>query len=95
MYIPGKPELYYPQGTDWSNLRFDIFYNMDAYAAVLKYDGKRAEMAREWMRLRGERILEMQSRHDDGASFARGEFDTLADGTEEMALWMLADSYLL
>ena len=95
MYVVGSPVVYYPTGTDWSNFRFDIFYNMDAYAAVLEYDANRAKIAREWLRLRGERILEMQSRHDDGASFARGEFDTLTDGTEEMALWMLADSYLV
>jgi len=95
MYVPGKPEVYYPSGTDWSNLRFDIFYNMDAYAAVLEYDAKRARMARQWLRLRGEKILQMQSRHADGSSFARGEFDTLTEGAEEMALWMLADSYLV
>ena len=43
---------------------------------------------------KGEKILEMQSRHPDGSSFARGEFDK-DGGTEEMALWILADSYLV
>jgi hypothetical protein len=94
MYIPGKPEVYYPQGTDWSVFRFDIFYNMDVYATVLKYDIKLAQMATEWMQLRSERILQMQSRHEDGHVYARGEFDRYK-GVEQIALQGLSGSYLL
>jgi len=93
MYAPGRAEVYYPQGTDWSLLFLHIHYNMDIYAAVLKYDDKRAEMAKEWIRLRCEKILAMQSRHADGHMYAEGEFDRYP-GREQMVLWKLGDSYL-
>jgi len=93
MYIQGRPEVYYPQGADWSLLRFHIFYNLDIYAAVLKYNAERAEMAKEWMRLRCERILEMQSRHPDGHMYAKDE-TSYYKGEEQLVLWELGDSYL-
>lgn len=94
MYIPGKPEVYYPQGTDWSVFRFDIFYNMDTYAAVLTHDAELAKMARNWMRIRGRKIYQMQERHEDGRIYAHGEFDRYI-GAEQLALWVLSDSYLI
>jgi hypothetical protein len=29
IYLPGKAEIYYPQGNDWSKYRFDIYYLLD------------------------------------------------------------------
>ncbi|NLE57451.1 MAG: hypothetical protein GX616_03765 [Planctomycetes bacterium] len=94
MYVPGKVEVYYPEGTDWSNYRFDIFYSIDCYAHLFGWDKALNHRAGDWMRLRAGRILEMQARHPDGRMFAKGEFDTYG-GAEQMTCWMLADAFLL
>ena len=93
MYIPGKPEVYYPTGTDWSRYRFDIYYLLDVEAHLLGWDRGLPHPAAEWMRLRARKMLEMQSRHDDRRMFASGEFDTYS-GREPMAAWMTADAFL-
>ncbi len=94
MYVPGKVEVYYPEGTDWSNYRFDIFYWIDSYAHLFGWDKDWKHKAGDWMRLRATRILEMQARHPDGRMFAKGEFDTYS-GAEQMTCWVLADAFLL
>lgn len=94
MYIPGKVEVYYPEGTDWSNYRFDIFYWIDSYAHLFGWDKGLSHRASDWMRLRAGRILKMQSRHPDGRMFAKGEFDTYG-GAEQMTCWVMADAFLL
>ena len=94
MYIEGKPEQYYPQGTDWSRYRFVTFYLMDTYAHVLGYDKELPHSALSWLKLRGRKILEMQSRHTDGRMYARGEYDRYK-GIEPYLLWKLSDAYLL
>ncbi len=94
MYIPESPEQYYPQGTDWSRYRFDIFYVMDVYAHIFEYDSGLTHTAQHWMRLRAQKIFEMQSRHADGHIYAPGEYDTYA-GCEQLAIWQLTDAFLL
>ena len=94
MYVPGKVEVYYPEGTDWSNYRFDIFYWIDSYAHLFGWDKTLSHPAGDWMRLRAGRILEMQARHPDRRMFAKGEFDTYR-GSEQMTCWVLADTFLL
>ncbi len=94
MYIPGKVEVYYPEGTDWSDYRFDTFYWIDAYAHLFGWDQGFSHRAGDWMRLRAGRILKMQSRHADGRMFAKGEFDTYG-GAEQMTCWVMADAFLL
>ena len=94
MYIPGSPEQYYPQGTDWSRHRFVCFLLMDTYADLLEYDKGLPYRAEQWWKLRAEKILEMQSRHRDGHMYAKNEFDSYP-GREHMALWMFGDAYLL
>lgn len=94
MYVPGKVEVYYPEGTDWSNYRFDVFYWLDSYAHLFGWDRGWRHKAGDWMRRRARRILEMQARHPDGHLFAEGEFDTYG-GAEQMTCWVLADAYLL
>lgn len=94
MYIPGKPEQYYPEGTDWSRFRFVTFYLMDTYTHVLGYDKNLPIKAKEWMKIRGEKILSMQLRHSDGHLYANGEFD-LYPGREQFVTWSLGDAYLL
>jgi len=94
MYLPGKAAVYYPTGTDWSEYRFDIFYLLDVYAHLLQWDKDLPNRASSWMRLRAEKILQMQSRHPEGKMFAKGEFDRFP-GREQLAAWQFADAYLL
>jgi len=93
MYIKGSPEQYYPEGTDWSKYRYACYYGMDALVDILGYD-KELPKAAEWRRLRGERILELQSRHGDGRMYEKCEFDNYW-GKEQMVFWMIADAHLL
>ena len=93
MYIPGSPEQYYPEGTDWSKHRYACFYGLDSFVDVLGYD-THLPGASEWRKLRAERILEFQSRHSDGRMYSKGEFDNYW-GKEQMVFWMMADAHLL
>lgn len=94
MYIPGRPEVYYPQGTDWSRFRFDLFYSVDTFADVLGLDKGLPHRAIEWLPIRGQRLVEMQARHPDGHLYAQGEFDTYR-GAEQETAWIFADTLLL
>ncbi|WP_344978811.1 hypothetical protein [Compostibacter hankyongensis] len=94
MYIPGKAGVYYPQGTDWSKYRFDIYYLTDVDAYLLDWDKRSGHSATEWMRLRSARILAMQGRHKDGHMFTYEEYPTYP-GREQMVVWQAADAYLL
>lgn len=94
MYIPGKAEVYYPMGTDWSRFRFPVFYQADTYAVLFGWGREWSHRPAEWKRIRADRILAMQARHEDGRTFARGEFDTYR-GAEQMACWVYADTFLL
>jgi len=74
IYVPGKPEIYYPQGySDGSPFNYESFYGVDVYAHLLAWDKGQARPAAEWMRLRAAKILERQARHPDGHLFAKGE----------------------
>jgi len=66
---------------------------MDALVDVLVYD-KKLPKAGKWRKLRGERILELQSRHKDGRMYKDGEYDNYW-GKEQMVFWMMADAHLL
>lgn len=94
MFIPGKAEQYYPQGTDWSRLRFACFLGLDTFSDVLGYDRGLPHKAADWRQLRAKRILKMQSRHPDGRMYAKGEFERYP-GREQMVFWMLSDAHLL
>jgi len=94
MYITGKAEVYYPQGTDWSKYRFDVYYLNDVNAHILGWDKGLKHKANDWMRIRARRILAMQARHSDGHMFTHEEYSTYA-GCEQMVAWLTADAYLL
>lgn len=72
------PDPYYPEGTDWSYYRYDIFLEMDAYANQLGHDSGKPYDAMGWGQARLNRILQMQNRFTDGHLYAPGEFDTWA-----------------
>jgi hypothetical protein len=94
MYIPGKAEVYYPQGTDWSKYRFDVYYVIDVNAHLLGWDKGLKHKAGDWMRIRAGRILAMQARHSDGHMFTHEEYSTYP-GCEQMVILKTADAYLL
>jgi hypothetical protein len=96
IFRPGKAELYYPEGTDWSIYRFHIYYLADVYAHVLQWD-KRLDLphpAASWMRLRAKRIGQMQQRHADGHFYADGELDRFLPREQTVAR-KLTEAYLL
>ena len=88
------PDVYYPQGTDWSLYRYDIFFEMDAYADLLGYDSGKSYDAMGWGQTRLDRILEMQARFSDGHLYAAGEFDTWAT-REPYALQTLTNVWMI
>lgn len=94
MYIPNRAEVYYPQGTDWSRYRFDIYYLFDAFAYVLGWDAEMPTPARTYMRLRGARLLSMQARHADGHAWTKEEAKG-AYPNDSMLAWQMGDAYLL
>ncbi len=94
MYVPGKAEVYYPTGTDWSHYRFAIFYQLDVHAHLLGFDKDLPHRASSWMRIRARRILNMQSRHEDGRMFAKREFDRFAPREQSVGA-TFASAFLL
>jgi hypothetical protein len=93
MYQKGKAEVYYPQNTDWSRYRFDIYYLYDVCISLLDNEGLK-DRAAEWMRIRADRIETMQKRHPNGKMWAVDEYKTYP-GCEQMLLWQLTDAYSL
>ena len=93
IYIRGKADIYYPQGTDWSNFRYDIFYLLDVNMYVFNLDKGLEHKAIDWVRTRADRIEAMQARHKDGKMFAPDEFSTYS-GCNQMTAWQLADAFL-
>jgi hypothetical protein len=93
IYVPGESNVYYPRGVDWSRYDVSLYYLEDAWARVLGWDRALSPPAREWMRLRADRMLKMQGRHADGRMFAPGEYDTYP-GAEQWVAWCLTDAYL-
>ena len=94
IYTPGKPEVYYPQGADWSHHAYVSYYSFDVYAHLLGWDKDLPHRAQDWMRVRAKAMLGQQARHDDGHIWAKGEFDTWV-GREQTAGHTLANAFLL
>jgi hypothetical protein len=65
-------DQHYPDGTDWSVHRHDIFLQLDAFAEKFGVDTGTAYDAVGWGRARLDRMLQMQSRHADGRLYAPG-----------------------
>lgn len=89
IYVPGKSNIYYPRGNDWSYHDLTIYYLMDVFGHIYRWDAR----ATQWMKLRAASMLKMQLRHDDRRMFAKGEYDTYP-GSEQWAYWCLTDAFL-
>jgi hypothetical protein len=94
IYVPGRAEVYYPEGTDWFAGRVVVYYLLDAYADVLGWDPGDGHDAKYWMRLRADRILERQQQHADRRVYGSGEFTRHVPREQDVA-WGLADAFLL
>jgi hypothetical protein len=102
IYRPGQPYFYYPERADWSRVNCLTAYLVDTHARVLGLDKGLPGRARDWMRVRAAKILEMQRRHPDRRIWAKGEFDTWPGreqtacgglGASFLALWLEAQHY--
>lgn len=94
MYIEGSPDQYYPNGTDWSRYRYDIYYVLDVFAQILNFDDYAGTDGLSWEKLRAKKLLTMQARHSDKRVYASGEWNNYG-GKEQLAAWMFGDAYLL
>lgn len=66
IYIPGTPEIYYPQGNDWGTGVYDVYLNIDTSAYIYGF----GENADAWAKLHTQRVLDQQARHEDGHAYA-------------------------
>jgi hypothetical protein len=94
IYVPGKADIYYPNGTDWTKYNYADYYLTDVNAHVLGWDKGLRRAAAEWMRLRAEKMLAMQARHPDRRMYAPREWETYPH-PEAASAWMIADAFLL
>ncbi|MCC7474351.1 MAG: hypothetical protein IT425_03055 [Pirellulales bacterium] len=93
IFQPGKAELYYPNGTDWSTHRVLTYAHIDVMAYVMGWDRGRPYSARDWLRLRMQKASEMQARFPNGRTYAPGEFDTYP-GAEQIVSSQAAECTL-
>jgi hypothetical protein len=93
IYVPGRAEVYYPQGTDWFKGRLAIYYNFDTWAHVLGWGKDLPIPPEKWMRLRANAIVKNQERHEDRRVYASGEFTNFPP-REQSDFKSLADAYL-
>ena len=93
IYVTNQAQVYYPQGTDGSVHRIDIYYVFDVFADLLNLDMNSQTSGNEWANIRSVELLARQARHVEGKLYASGEWDEQI-GKEQMAAWMFADAAL-
>jgi len=69
MYIPGKAEVYYPQGSDWGTEIYDSYANIDIAAWMYGYDSGEKFSAAYWAKLHVNAVLNQQKRFKDGHTY--------------------------
>ena len=75
MYVPGSGDLYYPQGNDWGTDRVVPYVLLDALVGSFELDGRVTKKADYWEALHAQKLLEQQSRHADGRTYATARED--------------------
>lgn len=100
IYIDDSEEIYYPEGTDAGEFRFDIYYGYDVAASILGLDTLASTEGLVWERLRATRLQEMQARFSDGRLYMNGdlpdeEWEFEAPSREQTAAFVFANVYLL
>lgn len=88
------PDQYYPEGTTWSLVRYDIYLEMDYYAKQFGYDSGKPYDSAGWSETRLARIEEMQNRFPTGKIYDNGEFDSWVP-REAYALQTISNIWLV
>jgi len=93
IYVPGRAEVYYPQGTDRFVDRVAGHYVIDTWACLLGWGKDLPDRPETWMRLRARTIVKNQERHENRRLYAD-------DGLTSFVPWeqndfkRIADAYL-
>lgn len=93
MYIKGKSEVYYPQGSDWGTEIYDSFANMDIAAWMYKFDKGQKYGGKYWANLHLKAIVNQQKRFKDGHTYLNDKEDSYfgkeaAISTRMASAWM-------
>ena len=90
------PNLYYPQGTDWSTLRYDDVSLMDLYAEFQGLDIGKSYDAMGWVKARLNAIQSIQNRPGHtGNLYQTGDWVNDWRAKETFALQQLSEEWML
>ncbi len=82
IYTEGSYEIYCPQGNDWGGEIYDVYVNIDVSAYVYGY----GEEADEWAKLHLQKVLDQQSRHEDGHTYKDASENSYAGREEAISM---------
>lgn len=82
IYTEGSYEIYCPQGNDWGGEIYDVYVNIDVSAYVYGY----GENADEWAKLHLHKVLDQQSRHEDGHTYKDSSENSYAGREEAISM---------
>jgi hypothetical protein len=99
IYVDGKGNFYYPQGTDWGTGRRMNAVAVDVAAATLGTDNFASQKGAYWEALHATDALNMQNRFTDGRTYAGSPSDAGSEdsyqGREEWVAMLAAEAHLL
>jgi hypothetical protein len=94
IFKPDSADIYYPQGNDWGNERRLNFAYADALIVALSSDPELKRRAAVWENMHAGKVLDMQSRFQDGRTYGAKEED-LYPSREEWIAAAASNAYLL
>jgi hypothetical protein len=94
IFKTNSADIYYPQGNDWGTDRRLNFAYADALIVALSQDADLKQRAAIWEQKHSEKVLEMQSRFQDGRTYGAKEED-LYPSREEWIAAAASNAYLL
>ncbi|WP_156250379.1 LamG-like jellyroll fold domain-containing protein [Pseudactinotalea terrae] len=69
IYVPGEPDIYYPDGNDWGTTFPMYFAQADVIADSFDIGSDLSTPPSEWARLHLQEAIELQSRFEDGHTY--------------------------
>jgi hypothetical protein len=91
--VPGRAEVYFPQGTDRFVGRVACYYVIDTWAHLLGWGKDLPVSPSTWMGLRANAIVRNQERYEDRRLYAEGELTSFVP-REQNDFKRIADAYL-
>ena len=82
IYRDGSYEIYCPQGNDWGGEIYDVYVNIDVSALVYGY----GDDSYNWAKLHLQKVLDQQSRHEDGHTYKDSSENSYAGGEEAISM---------